>query len=124
MNPFSRFLSSKSDDPSFAEFVEYWDALEALVIRVYKRQGATPADLAKHREIRAWLSAHYPIWREGLRPYWREALVAGRPAAHDPFGFLLAVERADGFVDNWPAMQTLPAAREAINRRLTESGGQ
>jgi hypothetical protein len=33
---------------------------------------------------------------------------------------LLVYVRASDFVDNWPAMQTLPASRESINMLLID----
>jgi len=47
-------------------------------------------------------------------------MVDGRPALEDPFLWLLSYEEITEFRQNWRAMQTLPAAREAINRLLIE----
>jgi hypothetical protein len=38
----------------------------------------------------------------------------------DPFARLLAAGAARDFAGNWAAMQTLPAAREALNRWLMD----
>ncbi|MBK8430038.1 MAG: hypothetical protein IPL28_01550 [Chloroflexi bacterium] len=39
-----------------------------------------------------------------------------------PPTFLLAAEQAADFVNNWAALQHLPAAREALNQRLVALG--
>ena len=118
MNIFSRFLSQFRSDPSLEAFLERWDRLEALVLRVYRRESASEDDLAEYIELRAWLMEAYPAWEERLAEYWPQTLVGGEPAENDPFLFLLAPERASAFVANWRALQTLPAARESLNRLL------
>jgi hypothetical protein len=127
MNPFTRSLLGQIQDEELAAFVRRWDALEALVIRVYKVGEAGEADLAEHSRLRLVLLEAYPGWRPALDPHWRRARLAGELAREDPFAFLLAVPQAAGFIQNWTAMQTLPAAREALNGYLLErieSGGQ
>jgi hypothetical protein len=39
----------------------------------------------------------------------------------DPFANLLEPAQASDFVDNWTAMQTLPAARESLNMLLLDN---
>lgn len=118
MNPFSRFLSQWSPNRRLKEFVERWDGLEALAIRVYKQGEARPDDITLFTEIQPWLVAQYPQLQASLYPHWQAALVGGRPAPEDPFVYLLRVESAQGFVGNWEALQFLPAGREAINHLL------
>lgn len=117
MNRFTRFLRQwSSDEEELGLLIQHLDALEALVIRVYKGKAATPADEAEYGKIRLWLEAHYPAWQDALRPYWQEALVGGRPAAEDPVSRILRAPAAANLVGDWGAMQNLPAAREALNR--------
>jgi hypothetical protein len=121
MNPFTQSLLRRLHNHRLKQFVERWDALEALVVRVYKRGAADSSDEAEYGRIRAWLLRTYPGWQPVLEPYWRKTSVAGEPAAEDPFSSLLAVREAVGFAANWRAMQTLPAAREALNEYLVDS---
>jgi hypothetical protein len=119
MNPFTKFLRQwTQDDEKLDLFIAHCDALEALVIRVYKRAEASAADEAEYLALRRWLRAHYGSWQEVLRPLWQEAQVGGERAREDPFVKLIAAESAAAFVDNWNAMQNLPAAREALNQLL------
>jgi len=123
VNPFTASLLARIPDPPLAAFVEAWDALEALIARVYRAGAATAGDETEHRRLRAWLAVHYPERRDALAAYWPLARIGRQPARADPFAALLAAESAAGFVDNWAAMQTLPAAREALNRLLVDAAG-
>jgi hypothetical protein len=117
MNRFTQFLRQwLDDDREFGSLIEHLDALEALVIRVYKGQSATAADEAEYVKLRHWLQGNYPAWQDEVRPHWQEALVAGHPAAEDPIERLLQAGAAADFVGDWEAMQQLPAMREALNR--------
>lgn len=125
MNPFTRFLRQwTQDDAGLDELVEQCDALESLVIRVYKEGEATAADEARYQAIRRWMREHYSDWQEDVRPFWEQAEVAGRPAAEDPFLRLMAPESASAFAGNWEAMQLLPAAREALNRLVIQQSNE
>lgn len=121
MNPFTRFLLKRlgrqpgTPEAGLQAWVERWDALEALVIRVFKARAADAADEAEHAQVRAWLLEHYPVWQAALAVRWPGKRAGGEPLETDPFAWLLEVERAEGFVLNWRAMQVLPAAREALN---------
>lgn len=120
MNSFTRFLLGRGQkgDEMLQAFVERWDALEALVIGVYRGKEAETADETEYRELRSWLLDHYPHWQDTWQPFWQETMVGGQPAGQDPFLRLLAAEQAAGFVGDWEAMQYLPAARETINRYI------
>ena len=120
MNPFTQSLLKQISDKKLVSFVTHWDALEALVVRVYKGNAATPQDAAEHARLRQVLLHDYPAWQAALSAYWPQTRAAGRPTQADPFAFLLAIPHASDFVDHWTAMQTLPAAREALNRMLVE----
>ena len=120
INPFTRFLSQRSDDDAFAAFIAYWDRLERVVVGVYraKLDEATAAD--EYRAVWPWLRARYPRWAETLRPHWQATRAAGEPTQTDPFALLRALAAPADIVGDWRAMQHLPAAREAINRYLCE----
>jgi hypothetical protein len=122
MNIVTRALAIKIKDRRLKDWIAHWDALEALVIRVYKGNQAGAQDEAEWGRLRPWLQKEYPRWETALGPHWRQAHVAGEPAREDPFLRLLAYEQAQAFVGNWAAMKTLPAAREALNRLLMEMG--
>jgi hypothetical protein len=114
-NPVTHSLIQQLNDPRLAEFVTHWDALEALVIRVFRGKAATPEDEAQYRPVWTWLREAYAQRQRTLRPYWSQVKVAGEIATEDPFAHLLAAGAARDFVGNWAAMQTLPAVREALN---------
>ena len=117
MNRFTRFLEQwMGDEEQLGLLIEHLDALEALVIRVYKGRAATPADEAEYGKVRLWLQEHYRGWQEELRPFWQQALVAGRPPAEDLVLRVLQAAAAADLVGDWEAMQNLPAVREALNR--------
>jgi hypothetical protein len=119
-NPVTRSLIQQLHDPSLTEFVAYWDALEALVIRVFRTGEAKPGDEAEYRHVRTFLSQSYPQWERALGAYWPLAKVAGGQARGDPFARLIATATVRKFVGDWTAMQALPAAREALNRFLMD----
>ena len=121
MNPFTRAILRRVKNRDLKRFTAYWDRLESLVIRVYKKGAASQAEEAEYRAVRAWLLKSYPKWRAALQPYWQATKVAGEATGEDPFEALLATPQASGFVGNWRAMQTLPAAREALNEYLVDS---
>lgn len=123
MNPFTRFLKQWSkSEPDLSAFIEQWDTLEALSIRVYKAAGATPADQETYKSIKAFMETTYPKFAAKLEPFWRESEVGGQLNHADPFEFLFQYGGADQFVDNWAALQHLPAAREALNGLLVQMG--
>ena len=120
MNPFTRAIAKRTIDRRLAGFIRHWDGLEALVIRVYKNQGASQRDEREYTRLRAWLEKNYPRWRDALEAHWRSTRSGGQPTQEDPFAGLIATEQAGAFVGNWLAMQTLPAAREALNQFLVK----
>ena len=120
MNPFTQSLLKQISDRKLVKFVTHWDALEALVVRVYKSNTITPQDIAEHTRLRAALQRDYPHWQAALSKYWPRTRAAGVPTSDDPFAYLLSIVQASDFVDHWTAMQTLPAAREALNMMLVE----
>lgn len=121
MNPFTRFIARSLRSRSLKRFVQRWDALEALVIRVYRASAATETDEAEYGQLREWLNLRYPAWRDQLQPHWRGALRGGQLSPDDPFVFLCAPEYAHNFAGSWAHMQALPTAREALNRLILEN---
>lgn len=118
MNPFTQSLARELADPALDAFIADWDALEALVVRVYRGGAAGPPDVAEWPGLRARLAASYPAWSAGLAPHGAETRAGGKPVTADPFSQLMSIHRAADIVGDWAAMQTLPAAREALNRML------
>ncbi|MDQ4078793.1 MAG: hypothetical protein M3220_21445 [Chloroflexota bacterium] len=122
MNPFTRFLRSLrsgASAPEIEQFVTWWDVVEAIVIDVNKRGIATNEEREAYTEARGQLVREYEhTWADRFAPHWPETREAGCPTPSDPFPRILEPETADGFVDNWPAMQALAAARETLNRYL------
>ncbi len=121
-NPFSRFLGQWSQNRPFNAFVKQWDALEALVVGVYRDKISPEAAAPDFNHIWPALRQQYPQWAEALRPHWQATRAAGQPTQTDPFLLLLGVQQAADIQGNWDLMQHLPAAREAINRLLVEMG--
>lgn len=119
-NPFTRAILKQIEDPTLQEFVSYWDALELLVIRVFRAKAASQEDEVEYSQLRSWLYRNYGRWKEALLPYWQQARIAGQPSGQDPFLYLLSENSASWFSANWTAMQHLPAAREALNQYLID----
>jgi hypothetical protein len=118
MNPFTHFLRRRGSDPDFDRFVSYWDRLELLVVQVYRAK-TTPEEAAgEYAAVWPWLRVEYGRWQPLLDPYWRQTRAAGETTQTDPFLLLLAIGSPAAIPGDWPAMQHLPAAREAINRYL------
>jgi hypothetical protein len=114
-NPYTQALLPPSGPGREATlaFVAHWDALESLVLAVYRQGGSSPAEEAEWRELRAWLQRHYPERAAALAAH-----RPGGPAAPDPFLALLQAPDADAFAADRPGLARLPAAREALNRWL------
>jgi hypothetical protein len=117
-NPVTQAILKNIADPPLVEFVSQWDALEELVISVFRSKSASSADRQEFLEQRAWLRAHYPAWQEFVAPFWRQSRIKDQEGIEDPFLFVLQVEEAAGLVGNWQVMRHLPAAREALNQFL------
>ncbi len=116
MNPFTKSLTgAKIPDPLKA-LITHWDALEALVIRVFRGKVATAEDEAEYATLRQWLQTHYAKWKTALHPHWQGVMRGGKPCVDDPFEFLFLPEAARDFVGSLTHMQALPAAREALNK--------
>jgi len=123
-NPFTKSLSGHLQSDALKAFVQRWDTLEALVVRVFRAKAASASDEDEHSEVRSWLMANYAPWQPALEPLWRQAKRGGQLCQDDPFAFLLAPEEASTFAGSWAHMQALPAARESLNRLLLDASEQ
>ncbi len=120
-NPFTKSIAAALRSRSISTFVRDWDALEALVIRVYRARAATSADAAEYATLNTQLIPLHSGLAAKLGPLWQAAMMGGAPTAEDPFALLLAAANAEAFVGNWRAMQALAASREALNRLILEA---
>jgi hypothetical protein len=120
MNLFTRYLSRHIKNRELQQFIACWDAVEALVITVFKSKTVTPDDEQNYWELRTWLVAHYPQWQAELALLWRETQVGGERAPEDPFQRVFQPQVAADFRDDWVAMQNLAAAREALNKLILQ----
>ncbi|MEO6060900.1 MAG: hypothetical protein ABIQ99_03055 [Thermoflexales bacterium] len=120
MNPFTQSLARELADPALDDFIADWDALEAMVVRVFRGGAAGPADEGEWAALRPALGAAYPAWAGALASHWPQTRAGGQPVTADPFVRMMSFTQAADIVGDWAAMQTLPAAREALNRMLVE----
>jgi hypothetical protein len=118
MNIVTQELLRRIKDRHLHEFVSHWDELEALVIGIYRANFAAEADHENYRRLKDWLSRRYPGWQAALRSHWQGVRIEGEIIQADPFLKILAIDDAGAFAGDWRAMQTLPAAREALNSLL------
>jgi hypothetical protein len=120
MNPVTRQLLARITDRRLIRFVEAWDALEALVIRIYKTGQVAPGDEQTYRRIHRRLCRLLPRYAAALESHWRQTTINGQPVTDDPFAALFAPDDISAFVGDWDMMQRLPAAREALNGWLLD----
>jgi len=120
MNPFTRHLLESSHRPELGPLVAAWDAMESMVIRIYRAGVAGPEDETEYLALQQALRRHLAVWGAALEGLWRAATVAGQPAERNPFEEILGRPTASAFVGDWGAMQTLPAARQALNSFLQQ----
>jgi len=120
MNIVTQHLLQAVNEPDLIAFVEAWDRLESLVIDIYKRGCAEKEDTRAYPGLKREVKQAYRNWKAMLEPHWRGLAAAGRPIEADPFQAILGRSQAQAFVGDWAAMQTLPAARQAINHLLLE----
>lgn len=123
MNPVTQGILKRIQDPDLRRFVEDWDRLERLVIDVYKSRQSSTEIHALHHQVKNRLERDFPRYQAALEPYWHKIRVEGVLLTEDPFRFVLRVAQPEGWIDNWPIMQQLPAAREALNHYLMDLAG-
>lgn len=116
MNPFTRFLNQWSSNRDLEQFIERWDVLERVMVRVHRGKVSLEEAQTLFDEAWPWLRERYPKWEEDLRPYWQQTVSGGQPTTIDPFQLLLDLPSPAAIQDNWHAMQHLPSAREALNQ--------
>lgn len=121
MNPFTRAIMKRGKTRSLRGFVDHLDRLEALIIHIHRQAQAEPVDAAEYLRLQSWLKKHYPKYQADLEPYWRSVKAGGEVITQDPILELLSAQNAEAFVENWRAMQILPAVREAFNRYLIDA---
>ena len=122
MNPVTLTLVDQIHDAALIEWVEAWDKIEQVVIRVFRGAAVSRRDEQDFIATKRWLIKRQPDYAEALDPYWRVALIKGfGPATSDPFETLLAFEQASDFVGNFEAMKLLPAVRQSINEWLLDT---
>lgn len=120
MNPVTQSLLKQLNDPQLDAFAADWDALNELVIEIYQQKSLTFAQQERFFELQERLRAAYPPLAAELEPHWRAARVKGELIVGDLFLAVIEKSSAKEFVENWDAMRTLPAAREALNMMLIE----
>lgn len=118
MNPVTQSLLKQLNDPTLTAFATDWDTVTELVIEIYQQKSLTVEQQARFFEAQERLQAAYPALASELEPHWRSARIKGELVVGDPFLAVLSKPSAKEFVENWDAMRTLPAAREALNMLL------
>ena len=121
MNPFTRFLKQWSSNQPLEEFITHWDALEHVMVNVYRKKMLLEEAQPFFDASWPWLRQNYKNWMIDLRPYWQKTKAAGELTKTDPFQMLIDLPTVSAILDNWSAMQHLPAAREALNQYLLEN---
>lgn len=118
MNPVTRGLLKQINDPDLRRFAESWDQLEHLVIEIYRQKSVSSEQQVQFLNIKEVLAESYPSLEKELATFWPRIKVKGELVVGDPFAALIEKENAKEFVENWKALRTLPAAREALNQML------
>ncbi len=118
MNPVTHGLLKQLNDPALTAFATDWDTLTELVIDIYQQKSLTVEQQERFFDAQERLQASYPALAPELEPFWRPARIKGELVVGDPFLAVLSKSSAKEFVENWDAMRTLPAAREALNMML------
>ncbi len=118
MNPFTETLLSEIEDDQLIAWVSNWDVFEALIIEVFREGTVSESQTELYPKLKQALANSYSNLKDELEPHWQGRQAGGTPIEGDPYLELLSAEDLDKFVENWEAMQLLPAAREAINAYL------
>jgi len=118
MNPVTQALLKELKEPELDKFVEAWDTLNDLIIEIFKQKSTTFEQQETYFEVQEKLQTSYAKLKKQLEPFWRATRVKDGLIVGDPFQTLLEKQSAKEYVENWDAMRTLPAAREALNQML------
>lgn len=113
-------LLDRVDWPELETWIRRWDRLEFLYLTVYRSGSASRRQRREYRRLRRVLRSGYEFWREELSEHWRTAEVDGRRLQRDPFETLTRQDVLSADRIDWRDLQTLPAAREALNSFLLE----
>ena len=119
MNPVTQNLLDQLPGNAIAEFVLAWNNLEFHAIQMYRNKFASPQSETEFDDTLSQLATQYPKWQASLETHWQGTTIKGQPLLEDPFQKLIGISPPE-WVDHWEAMQTLPAAREALNNFLVE----
>jgi hypothetical protein len=120
MNPVTQGLLRELNDPKLDAFARDWGELEVLVVEIYKQKSLSFAQQEEFFELQERLRPSYSSLAPQLEAFWRKTGIKGELVTSDPFLAVLEKLSAKDFVENWDAMKTLPAAREAFNQLLME----
>ncbi len=119
MNPVTQgLLKQVRDDGSLEAFAQDWEDLESLIIEVYRQKSVSFEQQEQFFALKERLRNAYAEIQNELFRYWPLIRVKGELVVGDPYLALLDKSSAKEFVENWDAMRTLPAAREALNQML------
>ena len=118
MNPVTQALLRQVKDPALYAFVRDWDTLSDLVIEANQQKSLSFDQQEIYFQVQERLRQSYARLAAVLAPFWRKAKIRGEVIIKDPFLALIDKQSAKEFVENWEAMKTLPAAREALNEML------
>lgn len=118
MNPVTRGLLDQVGDPRLEAFAENWDALEALVVEIYKQKSLSFSQQEEFFRLQESLKPAYTDLQTEIGRFWPLTKIKGELVTEDPFLAIIEKPSAREFVENWPAMKTLPAARESLNQLL------
>ena len=118
MNPVTLALLKQVGDPQLDEFARDWEDLESLVVEIYQQNSVAFEQQQDFYQLRERLRQSYALLHEELDLFWPQTKIRGESVTTDPFIVVIGMEAAKGFLRNWDAMRTLPAAREALNHML------
>jgi hypothetical protein len=118
VNPITQALLKQLSDPQLGEFARDWEDLESLVVEIYQQNSVSFEQQQDFYQLRERLRQSYALLHEELDLFWPLTKIRGEPVTADPFITVIGMEAAKGFLGNWDAMRTLPAAREALNHLL------
>ncbi|MCW1969824.1 MAG: hypothetical protein KIH69_017055 [Anaerolineae bacterium] len=119
-NPFTQSLMANVQNDELHMFVRQWDTLEGLIVGIFRNKRATAADAQLYLHVQSDLVSRLPNWQTALHPHWQGKKIGGQIAQADPFAALIAPNAASDFIGNLRLMQTLPAAREALNEMIVQ----
>lgn len=120
MNPVTRHLLDRIDDPELADFALAWDELEEVIVEIYRTAASTPSLRQAFDQRRSSCARLHPQFRAALVPHWQAAQREGRALSRDPFDRVFLLTGAAEVIDNLELLRDLPPAREALNGLLLE----